>query len=99
MSSPGADWAKRGSEAAVVDLSLDGKPQQQVILYAGAAPHKYRLSLGLLSPGEHEITVERNAKFSAPAAQFEAHELQIEEIGAGHPEIDVYSTGAPAYPP
>ena len=92
MSSPGADWAKRGSEAAVVDLSLDGKPHQQVILYAGAARHKYRLSLGLLPPGEHEITLERNTKFSAAGAQFEAHGLEVEEIGATHPDIDVYSS-------
>jgi hypothetical protein len=92
MSSPGADWAIRGSEAAVVDLSLDGKPHQQVILYAGVARHKYRVSLGLLPPGEHEIALERNAKFSAAGAQFEGHALQIEEVSAGHPEIDVYSS-------
>jgi hypothetical protein len=91
MSSPGADWATRGSEAAVVDLSVDGKENQQVILFAGAARYEYRLALGLLAPGEHEVTVQRNAKFSAAGAQFEAHRLRIEEIAAGHPEQDVYA--------
>ncbi|HYP06037.1 MAG TPA: hypothetical protein VER03_07350 [Bryobacteraceae bacterium] len=91
MSSPGSDWAVKGSEAAIVDVSLDGKPHQQVVLFAGPARHAYRLSLGLLTPGEHEITVERNDRFSAPQAQFEAHELKIEEMGAAHPEHDVYA--------
>ena len=50
MSSPGADWGNRGREAAVANLILDGKPHQQVMLFAGAKRHTYRVSLGR-SPG------------------------------------------------
>jgi hypothetical protein len=91
MSSPGADWAKRGSEAAVVDVALNGKLQQQVILYAGETRRRYRFALGLLPPGEHEITVERNATHSAGGTSFQAFDLRTEEVGPGHPSYEAYA--------
>jgi hypothetical protein len=97
MSSPDADWAKRGREAAVAAVSLNGKPNQHVILYAGPKRYGYRVSLGLLGPGEHEITVERDAKHSAAGAGFEAHEVKIEEIGTGSPQFDVYASAPVLY--
>ena len=60
MSSSASDWAKRGSEAAVATVSLDGKLHQHVILFAGSKDYEYRVSLGSLLPGEHEITIERD---------------------------------------
>ena len=89
MSSPGADWAKRGAEAAVAAISLNGKLHQHVILYAGATPHKYRVSLGSLSPGEHELTIVRDAQHSAFQAQLETGSIRMEEISTSHPEYDV----------
>ena len=97
MSSPDADWAKRGQEAAVAAVRLDGKPNQHVILYAGPKRHGYRVSLGLLGPGEHEITVERDEKHSARGAGLEAHELEIEEIGTGSPQFEVYASSPILY--
>jgi hypothetical protein len=97
MSSPGTDWAKRGSEAAVVDVALNGRPQQQVILYNGSTRHRYRFSLGLLPAGEHEITIERNSKYSAGGAGFEAHDLRTEEIGASHPLYEVFARAPVLY--
>lgn len=92
LSSPDSDWAKRGQEAAVASVTLDGKPSQHVILYAGAKKHGYRVSLGLLSPGEHEIVLERDAKYSAAGAGFEAHDLRVEEIASGNPDFQIYAS-------
>ncbi|MEJ7609517.1 MAG: hypothetical protein WKF37_25405, partial [Bryobacteraceae bacterium] len=39
MSSPGSDWATKGSEAAVAILRIKNKPDQQVMLFAG--PQKF----------------------------------------------------------
>jgi hypothetical protein len=97
MSSPDADWAKRGREAAVAAVSLNGKPNQHVILYAGPKRYGYRVSLGLLGPGEHEITIERDAKHSAAGAGLEAHEVKIEEIGTGSPQFEVYASAPVLY--
>jgi hypothetical protein len=91
LSSPGADWAKQGREAAVATIGLDGKSHQHVMLFAGAKRYSYRVSLGRLSPGKHEVTVERNAKFSASGAALEAHNVKIEEIARSHPDYDVYA--------
>jgi hypothetical protein len=97
MTSPDADWAKQGHEAAVAVVSLDGKPNQHVILYAGAKRHGYRVSLGLLAPGKHEIAVEREGKHSAPGARLDAHDLKVEEIGTGNPQFDVYASAPVLY--
>jgi hypothetical protein len=78
-------------------VSLDGKPNQHVILYAGSKRHGYRVSLGLLAPGEHEITVERDEKHSAQGARLEAHGLKIEEIRTGSPQFDVYASAPVLY--
>ncbi len=91
MSSPGSDWAKRGSEAAVASVSLDGKPHQHIVIFAGSKDYEYRVSLGSLLPGEHEITIERDDRQSAPGSALEAKSLRIQEIPASHADYDVYA--------
>ena len=45
-SSPGANWAVKGSEAATVTIEVDGKYNQDVILFGGAAAVDYSVLLG-----------------------------------------------------
>lgn len=91
MSSPGADWAKRGSEAAVAAVSVDGKLHQHVMLFAGPKRYEYRVSLGSLLPGKHEIVIERDDRQSAAGTGLEAKDVRVEEISAGHADYDVYA--------
>ncbi len=67
-SSPGANWAVKGSEAATVTIELDGEYNQDVILFSGAANFDYRVLLGRLSAGEHKLRVKLNAAQSSPNA-------------------------------
>ena len=67
-SSPGANWAMKGSEAATITIEVDGKYNQDVILFGGAATVDYRVLLGRLSSGEHKLRVALNASLSAPNA-------------------------------
>ena len=90
MSSPGADWGQTGREAAVADISLDGRPHQNVMLYAGAKRHAYRVSLGLLSPGEHSLVIQQNRKYSAAGTGVDAHQVKVEEVPEASPDYDVY---------
>jgi CheY-like chemotaxis protein len=46
LAAPGTDWEAKGRESVVADVEVDGKVQQQVMLYAGARPHLYRVFLG-----------------------------------------------------
>lgn len=91
MSSPGADWAVSGREAAVANVILDGKPQQQVILFAGPKPYGYPVSLGRLTPGKHELLVQRDPRHSAAGASLQTHNFRVEEISAAHAEFDVHA--------
>jgi CheY-like chemotaxis protein len=58
MRAPGTNWAEAGHEAALATVLLDGKPQQNVMLYAGAERFTYPVFLGRLTAGQHRLAVE-----------------------------------------
>ena len=86
MSSPGSDWSKEGKEAALVNLRIDSRSEQQIMLYAGEARHRYSAFLGVLSGGDHTLTVERNQKFSAPGAGLKVHGVHFRIVPERHPD-------------
>src|SRR5260370_23358618 len=55
MRAPGTNWAEAGHEAALATVLLDGKPQQNVMLYAGAERFTYAVFLGRLTAGRHRL--------------------------------------------
>lgn len=57
LSAPNTDWETKGREAIVADIEVDGKTQQQLMLYAGARRQRYSVFLGNLPPGDHKVTV------------------------------------------
>lgn len=67
-STPGTNWGEPGHEAAVLDLFLDGKLRQNVVLFAGATPFVYHAALGHLDAGSHRVDLVLDAQQSAPAA-------------------------------
>ena len=89
MASPGSDWGEAGHEAALANVRLDGKVEQQVMLYAGAVPFAYRVFLGTVSPGDHELVVERNQKYSARGSELQIQRVSFESFAAGDPYYDV----------
>src|SRR5262245_19724195 len=72
-------WGATGREAATLTLSLDGTYSQHLVLVRGEAPAEYRLTLGTVAPGRHELTVDREPTLSA--------------IDAGEVSIDVPIVG------
>lgn len=73
MSAPGADWGRSGRESAMATVTLDGAEQQQhVMLFAGNDHHHYRVLLGELKPGAHQIRVERHPDYSARGINLDA---------------------------
>ena len=52
----GCDWSRRGHEAAVLRLEVDGKYSQHLFLTRGASPAEYRILLGPLAAGKHHLT-------------------------------------------
>jgi hypothetical protein len=66
---PETSWDKKGGEAAVLSVHVDGIHKGDVVLFNGATPHDYEILLGPLTQGEHRITFSYDSKKSAPQAQ------------------------------
>jgi len=80
LSAPGADWSQPGKEAPLARITLDGTQIQHTFV-AGARP--YRLFLGPLPAGPHQIQVELDPKYSAPSAPLSIGEARFEELHPG----------------
>lgn len=61
------DWGVRGREAAVVAIALDGRYASHVVLTRGAATAPYRVLLGRVAAGEHEVRLTLDRKLTARA--------------------------------
>ncbi|MEP6900107.1 MAG: hypothetical protein ABJA66_00070 [Actinomycetota bacterium] len=64
----GASWQKKGAEAAVLTVFVDGKYNQDAILFAGEKVFEYQMLLGKYNFYEHQITIVLNKAHSAPNA-------------------------------
>jgi hypothetical protein len=62
------DWGEEGREAVALRLSVDGAYSQHLFLSRGEAPADYRVRLGTLAAGRHELRVERDTELSAKGA-------------------------------
>ena len=76
--SPGASWARKGSEAAALVVTVDGVYNQDVLLWAGDELYRYRVMLGRLPKGVHKIAVALNeARSAAGARRAEVRSLHV----------------------
>jgi CheY-like chemotaxis protein len=57
LRAPGTDWSQPGKEAALATVFVDGRAQQQIMLYAGERQFAYTVFLGALAAGEHNVDV------------------------------------------
>jgi hypothetical protein len=97
MSSPESDWAEPRREAALATVTLDGRLEQHVMLFAGPKRHTYRVFLGSVLPGDHELVVERNERYSAPNSRFEVHRVTFESFAPGDPYFDILARSPVLY--
>ncbi|MBA2493447.1 MAG: hypothetical protein H0V31_01970 [Acidobacteria bacterium] len=65
----GASWQKKNAEAAVLTVFVDGKYNQDLILFAGEKVFEYQALLGNLGAGDHKISIVLNEARSAPNAK------------------------------
>ena len=62
------DWAQPGREAAALVLSVDGNYSQHLILSRGESPADYKVALGGLAAGRHELHIRLDRAASAKHA-------------------------------
>lgn len=84
LTSPNGNWARRGSEAAVARVTVDGTNPQHVVVWNGSAPRVHSIVLGRLAAGSHVITVERDGA-SAGKVDLTVASMKVEEVHAGDP--------------
>ncbi len=77
LSAAGADWAIEGREAPMAAITVDGGPPQHVMLYAGPAKFHYKLFLGALAAGAHELSI--------AGSGFDTHSMEFREAPASDP--------------
>jgi hypothetical protein len=57
MAAPGTSWSSALNTSVVVDLSIDGGPAQQIVLFDGSTPFTYTGFTGPLTVGPHAVAV------------------------------------------
>lgn len=53
----GCDWGRPGYEAAALELTVDGRYSQHLLLTRGAQLAEYRIALGRLARGPHRLSL------------------------------------------
>src|SRR5688500_13046675 len=82
----GGDWGRRGREAAVLTVTVDGRESQDLVLVRGAERAEYAIALGPAAPGKHRVSISLDRKATAPVARDVAVEgVRIVIIPAGDP--------------
>jgi hypothetical protein len=61
----GCDWGRRGREAAALELRLDGRYSQHLLLTRGSEVAEYRVALGRVGAGSHRLSLALDPKRSS----------------------------------
>ena len=65
----GCDWERRGREAAVLRVTVDGRESQDLMLVRGAERAEYAIALGPAAPGRHRVSLTLDRDATAPVAR------------------------------
>jgi hypothetical protein len=65
----GCDWGRRGREAAVLTVTVDGRESQDLLLARGATSAEYAIALGPAARGKHRVSISLDRKATAPVAR------------------------------
>jgi len=87
LSSPGADWAVEGREAAIARVVAGNHPEQYVTVYAGPEKHTYSVFLGKFNAGRHELRIELDVRLSAKDAGLEIGKVEFWTAKPGEPNF------------
>lgn len=91
-----SSWARKGAESAVLTIFLDGRYNQDLVLFAGAEKFTYRVILGKIPSGSHRITVIFNhARSAGNIGEVKIYSLNIKPLGLNSPAEKMAVSNAP----
>jgi hypothetical protein len=86
-SCPGCSWERKGREAALLAVEVDGRYSQHLALTRGARPSEYRLALGGLAAGAHRLRIALDrARTPRKVAGAAVLRVTVRPVPAGSPE-------------
>ncbi len=97
LSAPGADWGRAGRESVLANVTVDGAPQQQVMVFLGSERHHYRVFLGELAAGAHQVVIERNPDHSARGINLEIHGVTYRQFKPPDADYDAIANAPVIY--
>ena len=92
---PGADWGRAGRESAVVTITLDGRYNQDVVLFNGAKAFDYEVALGPVRRGRHTV----RARFSRAKSPAGVKGAKVKKLKASVPRAKGVAALAQRYSP
>jgi hypothetical protein len=85
-SATGTNWGKTDAEAGTMRIEFEGTYSQHLILYGGGEETAYRIFLGDIGVGAHEIMFTFSPEGSAPQAQWlRTHSMTVDIITRDNP--------------
>lgn len=97
LSAPGGDWGRAGREGALATVTLDGAAQQHVMVFDGAERRHYRIFLGELAAGAHQIRIERHIDHSVRGINVEIHAVTFRQYKPPDDDYDVVANAPVIY--
>jgi len=89
LDAPGCSWDTAGKEAAVVRARVDSGVPFHIFVYGGSRAVAYPVFLGPLTPGDHTLSLERDAMHSAPECEYRLIKHEVRHYAAGDPMFQV----------
>ena len=97
-SAPGSSWTVAGREAAAATVFVDRLRSQDWILFGGEGDFTYKLMLGRVKPGEHEVKILVNSFQSAPQSRkIEIRDSRIRLLDRSDPEFAMVANAPVIY--
>ena len=90
LAAPGTAWSTASPRSAVVDVSVDGGPAQQLVLFRGDKPFVYAVFTGPLTTGTHTVSITPDAGLSV----MDGHALHVQVLSAG---LEVVTPDNPSF--
>ena len=79
----GCDWGAPGREGAVIRVEVDGRYSQHLVVTRGEAAAEYRVLLGPVGPGDHQVRLAVDAALSAPlVGDVAVSDVTVRVVGA-----------------
>jgi hypothetical protein len=83
----GCNWARAGHEASVLRLEVDGRYSQHLFLTRGAPAAEYRVMLGGLAAGRHDLTFKRDTgPWSRAPQSVTISRVDFVQVGGSSPQ-------------